>query len=53
LICGSAQAITDDGVIVINYTEGSLFGEKAILTGNLRAINIVALENTFVVKIDP
>jgi len=53
LILGGAQAVTDDGVIVLTYDKGSLFGERAITERKLRAIDIVATQKTFVLKIDP
>jgi len=53
LVRGGAQAVTEDGVIVLTYDKGSLFGERAIIERKLRAIDIVTTEQTFVLKVDP
>lgn len=53
MVRGGAQAVTEDGVIVLTYDKGSLFGERAIIERKLRAIDIVTTEQTFVLKVDP
>lgn len=53
MVRGGAQAVTEDGVIVLTYDKGSLFGERAITERKLRAIDIVTTEQTFVLKVDP
>jgi len=53
MISGSAQAITANEVIVLDYVRGNLFGERAILENKLRSIDIIATENVIALNIDP